>query len=601
MLVAGFYGAQAQIDFKPATWERISTTDVRGKVVNESGDLNQINVSAMHVDWPTDSRGQAKKVALIEIHYKGFPAEELDNLKVITSPVDPDRVVVNSAGMTANVFVPLNVKEIIIQSIKYKDAEFVIPENLADHTVYSVDVEMQQLHTVMVSPAVNPGTKVTVALIRADQDATSAGNTSDQWGVREVPAKFENVPNGQYELTVRNNGRAHNVTVMVNNLNTNFTAENTAQLDLRTRKKISLISPNSPNVSFYVNDRLSGTGSKVDVELPYGSYTVEAKAGNLGATKNITVGDDSDNIIYLSPQAMKTIEIVGMYNGRQVDTEVYTDKNVPEIGGKGSKAVHKYTLPTDGTEYAFTLSYGGSKAHKNIRFKPGMATDYKVKISGDRSMSLVEYSNDKWGWDFDYVTKQIKVTTELESGETQSISTNGVWDDGFGCWLKGFSTGFHFKPAFNFGLGLYTGLSMEFYFSAGSEPIDDYDKYFEMDLSIPLHVMYQFAFSNKIAVGFHTGPSFNYAIYGTYYNTESIFEDSDSYGEDKFFDDFWGTEPWPKRVNWAWDFGLFARFGPISIHGMLSYGMNDLGCYPDFGEKPKSVMHKRSVGLSIAF
>ncbi len=602
MLAAGIFGAQAQIDFKPRTWEIVSTTDVRGKIVNESGSLNQINVAAMHVDWPVDAKGKPVKEALIQIHYKGFPADEVAKMVVMTSPDTPVKVVTNPTGVSTDVFVPLNTTEITLRSSsgKYNEATFVIPEKLADHTVYSIDVEMQQLHTVIVSPRTNPGTSVTVSLSRADQDAKA--DQSEQWDARAVPATFENVPNGQYEIVVRNNGRAYAVDVMVDNFNTNFNSDNTAKLDLRSRKKVSLLSPNNNNVTFYVDDRAVGSGSGTEVELPYGSYTVAAKLGDLTAEKSITVSDDSDDMIYLSPQAMKTIEIVGMYNGQLVETTIYSDKSVSEAGRGGAKAVHKYTLPTDGTEYNFTLWYGGSKARKSIRFKPGMDTDYKVKIGGRRKAQLVDYDNDKWGWDFDFVVKQIKVSTEVETGEEQTISTNGVWDDGFGCWLKGFSTGFHFKPAFKFGLGLYTGLSMEIYFSSGSEPVGDYDKYFEWDLSIPLHVMYQFAFSNKIAVGFHTGPSINYAIYGTYYDIDSLFsDDTESYGEDKFFDDFWGNAPWPKRLSWNWDFGLFARFGPISIHGSLSYGMNDLGCYPDFGEKPKSVMNKRSIGLAIAF
>lgn len=177
-----------------------------------------------------------------------------------------------------------------------------------------------------------------------------------------------------------------------------------------------------------------------------------------------------------------------------------------------------------------------------------------------------------------------------------------MWDNGFDHWLHGFRTGFHAQPTLKFGLGFYTGLFFEFYFSGTDMGLGDggvYDKYFEADMSIPLHALYQFTLGEKFAIGFHTGPTFNWAMHGVYYDILMPDENDEDNLED--ISDFWGEDWAPNRVNFTWDFGLYIRWKWMTISGTLGSGLTDNKMHTEFGKGAKTVMNKRVLAFSFAF
>ena len=141
---------------------------------------------------------------------------------------------------------------------------------------------------------------------------------------------------------------------------------------------------------------------------------------------------------------------------------------------------------------------------------------------------------------------------------------------------------------------------MEFYFSATQDyPIGVYDKYAEWDLSLPLHILYQMPLGKKFCIGFHTGPSLNYAAVGSYYDKVLPSDDDTDNVED--WTDFW-NEPWaPSRFNVDWDFCLFIRWKKFMISGTLSSGMTNNKMHEDFGADAKTVMNKAVIAFSLGF
>lgn len=553
------------------------------------------NNAAYHMNWPEPVKGVEQQQAMVLLNWIGLPPEELNNITVTLDQGLPISVQSQTSGNVQTwIFVPLSTKSVILTHPRYGTATIYL-KKMNQHDIWSMPVILDQMVNIQIRPLIDYDRSVRVTIKNDDGDERTA----------MTPATFSDVMPGNYNVRFVIDGHGYNRRINVNNTQTMFGG---ADFDFRNFKDVTFESSDR-GATIFVDDIMIGSGNSVTHRLPYGSHKVVASVNaNRKDEKTIDVNKDSESTIYLSPTETRTFEVVGLYDGQPVETKInVSGLSKDRYDAYSSLRSHSFTLPaTGGKPYRFEVSYGSRKGHKDISITPGMATRQEIKINADRRMVWPwerEYEAANFGWEFSWVSKQYSTSGHLmdDSDIKTSVKENGVWDNGFDHWLHGFRTGFHAQPTLKFGLGFYTGLFFEFYFSGTDMGLGDgsYDKYFEADMSIPFHALYQFTLGKKLAIGFHTGPTFNWAMHGVYYDKFMPGEDDEDNLED--ISDFWDEDWAPNRVNFTWDFGLYIRWKWMTISGTISRGMTDNKMHTEFGEDAKTVMNKRVLAFSIAF
>lgn len=567
----------------------------------KSGDATTLmthgnNNAAYHMNWPEPVKGIETPQAMLMINWQGLPIDDINDIIVSLDNGTPVSVQPQTQGAVQTwAFIPLGTKMVTLSHPRYGSVNIPL-KTMSLHDIWTAPVILDQLVNIEVRPLTDYGRQIKVTLVNDEGDVQSAMS----------PARFENVMPGSYDLRFAVNGSNRDAHISVTPTHTIFTGENNKDLDFRNFKTITLESTDA-NSAIYVDGAYMGPNISTQVTLPYGPHTVSARVNEHRVDeKTIDVNQDSESTIYLSPTETKTFEVVGLYKGKPVETTVWVPGLPSDRYSSGTLArSHSFTLPATGSKsYRFTVEHAGHKGSKDISVTPGMAARQEIKINADRRMVWPwqrEYYPADFGWEFSWVSKQYSTSASLyeDSDIRTTVKENGVWDNGFDHWLHGFRTGFHAQPTLKIGLGFYTGLFFEFYFSGSDQGIGDLDKYFEADISIPLHVLYQFPLGKKLSIGFHTGPTFNWAMHGVYYD-KFLPDETDEDNIDDYTD-FWSEDWAPNRVNFTWDFGLYIRWGYISISGTLARGMNDNKMHSEFGQDAKTVMNKRVLAFSIAF
>lgn len=317
--------------------------------------------------------------------------------------------------------------------------------------------------------------------------------------------------------------------------------------DFREKKTVTFTS-DPKGATLFVNGENKGT-TPLKMELPYDNYNIEAKLGPGEEDQlAIIVNEISPTEIKLEPIKKKTFEVVAMYNGSKVDADFYLDGKAQED--------RRFSLPI-GKTYSMNMTYLGNSSKKRLKITNEMSEEQIFTISARNQMVWPwqrEYDATPLGFSIGYVSKQL-VTT----GEGEKLKENGIWDDGEGKSLHGIQVGFHVNPCFSYGLGLYTGLFYEFYFS--SKDNYEYNRFKEHCLYLPAHVYFRLPFGEKVALAIHGGLGFNYSIYGA-------FSDKDDYYED--WTDFYGEPAFAKRFNMAAEIGVSFRVGSVQINAQYA-------------------------------
>ena len=547
------------------------------------------NNLSYHVDW---SDNDDVKQALVIVRWDGFPAEDLNELYVEIEPYGIPKVEHKIQGRPETwIYLPQDTRSITLRHAKYGDADIQL-EKMNYHDVWSVLVALDKLVNIEIKPLTDYNKSVRVVLVN---------NETHHEREAKTPAFFENVLPGEYDVRFAIDGRIKERSITVTPTRTVFGEED---FDFRNYKEITIES--TLKGSIYIDNEIKGDDTSVTVQVPFGPHTVSVKVDdNLMDKKVIDVNAESPGTFYLTPVQLKTFEVVGLYKGKKVPIIISVPGLPKDCYREGvAEDKHQFTLPVNSKPYKYYVYYEGRKGSKEIHITPKMNNVQEINISADQKMVWPwqrDYKNQMLWCEISFVAKQYSTTTRL-SEEVGNIKTtvreNGVWNDGYNKWLRGIRLGSSFQPAFKFGLGVYTGLFMEFYYSEAKErPIDIYDKYLEWDFSIPAHILYQVPLGREFCVGFHTGLSFNYAVSGAYFDKWfSTGEDTDNV---EVWSNFWKM-PWaPKRFNMDWDFCLFFRWKKVMISGTLSRGLTDNKMYEDFGLHSRTIMNKAIVAVSI--
>ena len=396
-----------------------------------------------------------------------------------------------------------------------------------------------------------------------------------------TPATFTGVGLGKHTIRIsEDNVQKLEEDIVVTEDNVKF------EYDLRKRKKVTFKSDPSHAVLFLDDKKIGET--PMTIELPYDNYNIMAQLGaDETDSRAFTVNDQSEEVINLEPIKKKTFSVYAMYQGRQVAADLYVD------GKMEDKGQLSYTLTKPlGKTYKMTMNYADGSKTRKIKVTKNMNNNQEFTISARNTFVWPwqrEYNVAPVGISAGYVQKQM-----ITEGEGVKMKNNGVWpDEGINKWLPGVQAGVHFQPAFSFGLGLYTGLFYEFYWSNRDKEYA-YSKYQEHDLYVPLHAYFRLPFSENIALSIHGGIGMNSILHSAYSSSE------DEYEELNIEQMYEGQPGAPKRFNVAAEIGLGFRVGPVQVNAQYSKGLNDHKSFESEGNF-KTRQNSFNVSLSYMF
>ena len=357
---------------------------------------------------------------------------------------------------------------------------------------------------------------------------------------------------------------------------------------LDARKKTTLsIKTNPLGGQIFILDGESKETYNPSKEYAYGSYKVIALINGNTVEKNITV-DERHNSFTIDNT--KTYNLTPMYMGSSTTATVY-ENNKQLVEGEDNGVLingntYQVTRPIDSKYKYYATNHWGKSRKTTINVTNSSQTDYQLSIAARNSIVWPwqrEYDAAPMGVAVGYVQKQM-----VTEGEGEKLKENGVWTDGVDKWLHGFQVGFYAQPCFSWGLGLYTGLFYEVYFSSNSSDAqDEYENFQEHNLTIPIHALYRLPLGRKCCISLHGGLGLSYAVYGSY--------SADGYED---YTDFYGEEYYPKRFNIALEGGIDFRLGPVQVGFVYSKGLNDHKSYSSLGDYKTTY---KKIGLNIAW
>lgn len=356
--------------------------------------------------------------------------------------------------------------------------------------------------------------------------------------------------------------------------------------DVRRKKRIT-ITTIPAGQAVYIKDGEITDRFNPSKEYVYKSYKVVVNFNGNEVAKEITVDDANSAFVIRNT---RTFNVTPMYNGRSTAATLFENRNAVVAGENDvilDGNTYRITRPIgESYTYQATGSDGGKSKKLRISVNNNSAYDYQLPIGARNTIVwpwMREYDAAALGVGVGYIQKQMVV-----KGEGEKATTNGVWADGWDKWLHGIQAGVYAQPCLSWGLGLYSGLFYEVYFSSnGSGNSDEYTDFIEHNLTIPVHALYRLPFGKKVALSVHGGLGFSYAVYGAY-KAEGYDDYTDIYGRDTA----------PKRFNMALEAGLEFRVGPVQVGLLYSKGINDHKSYAYLGDYKTTY---KKIGINVAW
>lgn len=529
-------------------------------------------------NWPKDANGNMD-CALIRVSIESIHPDELSKITFNfdqNTPAYPPKVVSEAGVSMVYIFVTPSDEATFIEAVlgDYGKSNRVTIPKLGERKCY--DVRLRNNKRLSISFSTEPTNAI--ARIETGEKTTT-------------PGTIANVLTGRHYVTLSLNGKTLlNDTINVTESSTHFT------YDLRTKKNVKFSStPSGTNI--YIDGELIGS-TPVSKELAYGSYQVEArKSINETDIRTININEYSETDVHLSPMQKKTLIISATYKNSSVKAPLYIDD---ELYSKKEAAEYRVSLPIN-KKFHMEMLHGGYKKSRTVKVKKDMSPELIFRITDKKEFVWPwqrVYDVRPFGIYVGYVSKEWSVS----SGDTDY---NGVplWEamgyDSEGNILNGIQAGFQMQPCFSWGGGIYTGAFLEFYYSskkASDNPNHTaynsiFDRYSELSLYIPAHLYYRLPFAEKVALSLHGGLGFDCGIYNRFHSSEDKNKEP--------YENFYGKESFPSRLNVSAEVGVGLRIKAIQINAQISKGLTNNGYIINSnGDKLEAVQNKLRIGLT---
>ena len=304
-------------------------------------------------------------------------------------------------------------------------------------------------------------------------------------------------------------------------------------------------------VALAVSTMLSAT----DVIVLKNSTRIDAKILEVSETEiKYKKADNPDGPIFT--QRVSGISVILYDNG---DVVSYADRQEED---SRPQAQDQYSAPRERQEEAGAQSQAPrEKKESKIRFNPQPSDNYIV------------------GFTAGYVSKQVvnksgsmKKTGSLLMGEEGKIT-------------PAMRAGLSINPTFKYGIGLRTGVYLEYarevYSDADGDGDIDYGYYAEVKgayhditLSVPVQLSYRYEIIQKFSLMFYTGPVFDFGAYLAEEGTESRYKDGAKYSEDTYkTGNLYSKSESYKGFNALWGVGAGIQYSRFRLDIGGEFGM----------------------------
>ncbi len=547
-------------------------------------------ITRMVQDWPADSKGD-EDAALIRVTLENIPMTDAKKVIFKTSQngyIRPDYSRLESTGDIWLWCDPIADTYITAQ-YNGNAATQTIKDRLKPKAAYEIKLKNNKTVSIFVE-TLPKGADVE---IETGQKA-------------KTPEAIHGVSLGKHTLKISYKGKLFATeTIDVSETNVKF-----GPYDLREKKLVKFVS--DPSGAFL---KLNGSEigkAPMTMELAYDSYRVEAIISPTETdVKDFTVDALSSEEIKLEPVKKKTFEVSATYGGNPVNATLYVDgKQITST----AQPSYQLTYPV-GKSYEMEMFYYNNSKKRKIKVKNNMDTRQRFDISSKSSHDFA------WPWEKDfnptiggvsigYVSKQY-----VTSGYGQKIKEN-IWGE-TNKSMHGLSFGVHFTPALQCGLGIYTGLSYELYFSStDASEWEPYELAIEHCLYMPIHAYYRLRLGENWHIAVHGGIGLDYAVAGKLSASSS--SDTGSYSDYDYYDYYYydydyssdyetgyedyaipyGDDAWPKRFNLSGEIALDFRIHSVMVSALYSRGITDHKMYRYLGEGYKSKQNKFGISVS---
>ncbi len=335
---------------------------------------------------------------------------------------------------------------------------------------------------------------------------------------------------GRHKITFGQWGRTIKDTIIqVGDMNYNF------EFDLRKKYGVDISSePTGARVKVFVGNTWKDyKNTPTRVYEPEGTYQMIVSKEGMSDTSWLVVSSDV-SYKHVVIEKRRKVEFFATFNGKRIEADFFIRRkdgvyDPPATSINGRRNSFNLTLPYG--IYEVRMSNGNKTATRDIKINDNSSIVYSFKLKQKNPF--------EWPWQKNFESRVSGFSIGLTQGSYSAITSDGHYVDYNPAWgnfdsrLAAFQAGIHFQPAFPWGLGLYTGLFYQYYFSftPSSEKATSengsleqtYTNFSEHEVTVPLHLYFRLPFNEIIALSFHGGPDVSYAFKARYDDRDNQF------------------------------------------------------------------------------
>ena len=428
--------------------------------------------------------------------------------------------------------------------------------------------------------------KTATIVVRSIPEGASVYLDGDNKG--KTPCEIPNQRLGTHNLRLFYEGNTLVETIEVAEGHTVFD-----KFDFRERTKIKITSDPSGS-AIYVDNIMIGRAPINDYNIVLGAHTFKAELSAVQVDEQSINVTNATTVIELHPVKKSNVQITTKYSGSPVSARLVVDNEKEYVG------MPAYNVELPYGSHTFRVEYLGKTREKTMSInKPQSSHVFKLSARNDFVMPWNrEYDHHPAGFSIGYVSKQIVSTY---SGERYKIDPGYFRENKS---LSGMQMGFHFQPAFSWGLGLYFGLFYELYMAHDEDWSEDTQYFTEHALNVPAHLYFRLPLGRKCSLSVHGGVGADYGLYASY-SKKFLGGSGDDTSTSKVYDNYYGEDNGgPGRFNATWDLGGSLNLGGVSFNAFMSKGFikhKGVVTWTDNGNKVEGKTYVNKYGITMSF
>lgn len=541
----------AQIKYVENSFRSTNAADIE----TGGSEIGQKNMTSSLMTFLDDYDGTGKKCGIVRVKFEHMANEDIDGkwkCSVTQGKHIQDPKYQSNKG-SLEYWIQVDPGENL-------DLTFTHDDGLGSVTVPGLKIESETMYTLTLQSQ-----KTTPISFSFSVDGVKV--TLDNKYIGESPCQAERITYGKHHAIYEYKGRRETREIEVSESNIAFGDD----VEFRNKYPVHFKS-NEKNAYLIIDDENIGK-MPLDVDVFEGAHTLKAYSDRgLSKEESITVGPNTkEHEIEL--YQTKYIDFYSNYdNSRVSGATVYIN------GDKRGETPYQEKLEYG--KYKIRMTYSGKDKSGSLVVDDNTANDFSLNIPPHKNRWNpfdIEFREREYGLSVAYVSK-------WWSGkyDGQSYRMNCWGDDAA---MSGIQIGVPVQPIFGYGLGLSTGLFYEIYFSSYSYSDRSYE---EMDLYIPVHLIFRLPIANEFSIFVNGGIGMDFGL--------SAKLKEDGYEDYKLS---FGEEDMQNMFNLSGEFGGGVQYKAFQLSANYSMGLLDHGSFADGFDK--ITQNKLAISLSVLF